>query len=288
MTVSKELLRFRFNDKIRPIPFHPFPGKFLLGYLFYGAIKMNKTIAQRRTFWWTVCIVLVAVCVMDLSLWYVLGLLGEVLSPLITSAPGQSEVTKIIQTFNSLERYFLIVGMPASFLFFIAVTGSIRMVYRPRSGKEVPFSESIPKPTKIAESEQERARKRKKDQRLFLHLISLLQREGRLIDFFAENLDSYQDDQIGAAVREIHSTCRKVVEKSISLKPVIGSLEGETVTVEPGFDPGSIKLVGNVSGDPPFTGVLRHRGWQAGKMEMPTFSGDQDPSVLAPAEVEIS
>lgn len=248
---------------------------------------MEKTIAHRRTFWWTVCIVLLAVCIMDLSLLYALGLLGEVMSSLMTSAPGQPEVTKAIQTFNSLEHYFLIIGMPASFLLFLLVVGSIRIVYRSGSGKKVVSTESTSKQKSGTESEQERARKRTQDQRLFLHLISLLQREGRLIDFFAENLDSYEDDQIGAAVREIHSTCRKVVEKNLSLKPVIGSLEGETVTVETGFDPGSIKLVGNVSGEPPFSGTLRHRGWQAGKMEMPTFSGDQDPSVIAPAEVEI-
>jgi hypothetical protein len=122
---------------------------------------------------------------------------------------------------------------------------------------------------------------------MFLNLISVLQREGRLIDFFAENLDAYEDAQIGAAVREIHTTCRRVVEKRLSLEPVIQSMEGDEVTVEAGFDPGSIKLVGNVSGEPPFTGVLRHRGWRAGRMEMPTFSGDQEPGVIAPAEVEI-
>lgn len=248
---------------------------------------MKKSNAHRRTFWWTVFIVLITVCIMDLSLLYALDLIGGVISSLMTSAPGQPEVTKAIQTFNSLEHYFLIIGMPASFLLFLLVVGSIRMVYRSRPGKESASTDRTPKQTPGTESEQERAEKRAKDQRLFLHMVSLLQREGRLIDFFAENLDSYEDDQIGAAVREIHSTCRKVVEKSLSLKPVIGSMEGETVNVEAGFDPGSIKLVGNVSGEPPFSGILRHRGWQAGKIEMPTFSGDQDPSVIAPAEVEI-
>jgi hypothetical protein len=130
-------------------------------------------------------------------------------------------------------------------------------------------------------------RRRVLDQKIFLYMISVLQREGRLIDFFAEDLDDYGDDQIGAAVREIHTTCRRVVEKSLSLKPVINSLEGETVTIEEGFDPGTIKLVGNVSGDPPFSGILRHRGWQAGTLEIPTFPGDQDPGIIAPAEVEI-
>lgn len=248
---------------------------------------MKKTRSHRRTFWWTVFIVLVAVCIMDLSLWFALDLLGGVMDSLITSAPGQPEVTAVINTFHSLENYFLIIGMPASFLLFLLVVGSIRIVYRPGRPEKIKTSEKPPKTTGEKETENERARKRALDQRLFLHMMSLLQREGRLIDFFAEDLESYEDDQIGAAVREIHSTCRRVVEKSLSLKPVIDSMEGETVTVESGFDPVAVKLVGNVSGEPPFSGVLRHRGWQAGKIEMPTFPGDQNPGVIAPAEVEI-
>lgn len=248
---------------------------------------MKKTNDRRRTFWWTVCVILVAVCLMDLALWYALGLLGGMMSPLITAAPGQPEVTAAIQTFQSLEQYFFLIGMPASFLLFLLVVGSIRMIYRDGTGEAPAPSKSGTATDGEKESEQELERKRKQDQRLFLHMVSILQRKGRLIDFFAEDLESYDDAQIGAAVREIQATCRREVEKTLSLKPVIRAMEGETVTVEPGFDPGSIKLVGNVSGDPPFSGVLRHRGWQAGKMEMPTFSGDQDPSVIAPAEVEI-
>jgi hypothetical protein len=248
---------------------------------------MKKTKSHRRTFWWTVFIVLVAVCIMDLSLWFAMDLLGGFIDSLITSAPGQPEVTAAIKTFHSLEHYFLMIGMPASFLLFLLVVGSIRLVYRPGRAEKVDPIEKPAEKKDGKETGQERARKRALDQRLFLHMMSLLQREGRLIDFFAEDLEAYEDDQIGAAVREIHSTCRRVVEKSLSLKPVIDSMEGETVTVESGFDPGVIKLVGNVSGEPPFNGVLRHRGWQAGKIEMPTFPGDQDPGIIAPAEVEI-
>lgn len=248
---------------------------------------MTKTKTQRRTFWLTASIVLVAVCIMDLSVWYALEQIGGILSPLITSAPGQPEVTKAIQTFNSLEQYFTMIGMPASFLIFLLVVGAIRLVYRTGGEKKGDVSQSVSEKTEKKDSEKERAMKKARDHRMYLHLISLLQREGRLIDFFAEDLDAYEDGQIGAAVREIHATCRRIVEKSISLKPVIGSLEGESVTIEPGFDPGTVKLVGNVSGEPPFTGILRHRGWQAGRIEIPTFSGEQEPGIIAPAEVEI-
>lgn len=123
--------------------------------------------------------------------------------------------------------------------------------------------------------------------RLFLHTLSVFQREGRLLDFFDEDLNSYEDDQIGAAVRSIQEDCKKVVGKYINPKPVIDSEEGETVTVEKGFDVDAIKLIGNVAGEPPFEGTLNHRGWKAGKREIPKLSDIQDSTIIIPAEVEI-
>lgn len=125
------------------------------------------------------------------------------------------------------------------------------------------------------------------DSRLFLHLLSMLQKEGRFLDFLSENLENYEDDQIGAAVRSIHENCKKVTEKYISLKPVLEASEGETITIEKGFDSASIKLVGNITGEPPFTGIIRHKGWKAEKLELPVLSKNQDKSMIAPAEVEI-
>ncbi len=129
--------------------------------------------------------------------------------------------------------------------------------------------------------EQERKR------RLFLHSLSVLQREGRLLDFFDEDLSLYEDEQIGAAVRSIQEDCKNAVKKYIDPKPVIDSEEGEKVTIEAGFDIDAVKLVGNVAGQPPFEGVLKHRGWKAGKKDVPKLSDIQDPGIMTPAEVEI-
>lgn len=123
--------------------------------------------------------------------------------------------------------------------------------------------------------------------RLFLHTLSVLQREGNLLDFFDEDLSLYDDQQIGAAVRSVQEDCKKAVKKYIDTKPVIERQEGETVRIEPGFDMDSIKLIGNVSGKPPFDGVLKHRGWKAGKKEIPKLSDIQDSGIIVPAEVEI-
>jgi hypothetical protein len=134
-----------------------------------------------------------------------------------------------------------------------------------------------------AEAEAQKVRQ----QRLFLHLLTVLQRQGRLVDFLSEDLDAYEDEQIGAAVRGIHENCKKVISKSLALEAVINGSEGEQVTVDKGFDPGAIKLTGNVTGDPPFKGILRHKGWRTKKLELPVLSEAQDAAIIAPAEVEI-
>ena len=48
------------------------------------------------------------------------------------------------------------------------------------------------------------------------------------------------------------------------------------------------KDVSQVVGEPPFSGILRHKGWQVGKMNLPTLSGRQNAEIIAPAEVEIT
>jgi hypothetical protein len=120
-----------------------------------------------------------------------------------------------------------------------------------------------------------------------VQMLALLQRDGRLIDFLTEDIAPYQDAQIGAAVRDVHDSCRKAIEHYLALEPVIASDEGQPVTVEPGFDPAAIKLIGNVTGHPPLRGTLRHRGWRVAEAHLPPLPGDGGRAIIAPAEVEI-
>ena len=118
-------------------------------------------------------------------------------------------------------------------------------------------------------------------------MLALLQRDGRLIDFLMEDLAAYPDAQIGAAVRDVHAGCRQALDRYLTLQPVLDDEEGRPVTVERGMDAASIKMVGNVVGQPPFRGVLRHRGWEATRVELPPLPSTGH-NILAPAEVEIS
>lgn len=124
-------------------------------------------------------------------------------------------------------------------------------------------------------------------QRLFLHTLSVLQREGRLLDFFDEDLKQYSDEQIGAAVRSIQADCKKAVKKYIDPRPVVAGDEGDPITVDPGFDMNAITLVGNVTGEPPFKGIVKHPGWKAGKKEIPKLADIPDSTVITPAEIEV-
>ncbi len=121
-----------------------------------------------------------------------------------------------------------------------------------------------------------------------VQILSILQREGRLVDFLQEDLSLYDDGQIGAAVRSIHEGCKGALQQHIELKHVFSEGEGSEVTVPPGFDARAIRLTGNVAGDPPFRGVLRHRGWRIVKVKLPQPTSEQKENwVLAPAEVEV-
>jgi hypothetical protein len=121
-----------------------------------------------------------------------------------------------------------------------------------------------------------------------LRLLRLLQEEARFVDFIEEDLDSYDDAQVGAAARSIHSSCRKALQGRIAIERIYYAAEGSSVDVEEGFNPASIRLTGNVSGTPPFSGTLQHAGWRATKVTLPESPGGFDNSVIAPAEVEIA
>jgi len=154
--------------------------------------------------------------------------------------------------------------------------------------KQLSLDDNLSKQKKDHSSEKAKKNKKQEDKSKSLLLLSLLQRQGRFIDFLEENLDDFSDEQIGSAVRNIHENCKKVVQKHLGPKSIIEQQEGDEVTIQKGFDTSQIKLIGNVSGEPPFKGILRHKGWRASRYEMPSISSARNPDIIAPAEVEIS
>jgi hypothetical protein len=120
-----------------------------------------------------------------------------------------------------------------------------------------------------------------------LQLLALLQREGRLVDFIQQDIAAFPDIDVGAAARVVHEGCRRALRAHAQIEPVLREDEGARVELAAGFDADEVKLVGDVRGQPPYAGVLRHRGWRATKLELPQVVGGHDTHVLAPAEVEL-
>lgn len=143
--------------------------------------------------------------------------------------------------------------------------------------KQQPGPRALPAPDLVA---AQRARA--------VQWLGVLQKEGRLIDFLQEEIANYSDDQVGAAVRSIHAGCRRALAEHLQLEPVLSGVEDGPVTIEPGFDPSRIRLVGNVTGEPPFKGLLRHHGWRAATVTLAEPAAGIDPTVIAPAEVELA
>lgn len=104
-----------------------------------------------------------------------------------------------------------------------------------------------------------------------------------------EDIAEYSDDQVGAAVRSIHSDCRASLTRHVTLVPVLDGVEGtyQKLDASKAPDPNRIKLIGNVPANGKASGgTLRHRGWMASSVNLPPL-GKQEAAVLAPAELEV-
>lgn len=119
-----------------------------------------------------------------------------------------------------------------------------------------------------------------------LQLLSLLQREGRFVDFIQQDVAAFGDADIGAAARVVHEGCRRALRSHARVVSVRGEAEGASIVLESASP--DVKLVGNVAGAAPFRGVLRHRGWRVEELTLPTLLGSHDPKLVAAAELELS
>ena len=120
-----------------------------------------------------------------------------------------------------------------------------------------------------------------------MQILGILQRDARLIDFLMEDISGYSDDQVGAAVRNLHEQARGALERYVTLSPVIDGVEGAYTKIEKS-DAATVKLLGNVpaTGKAP-GGILRHKGWRAANINLPAVAVSQNVAVIAPAEVEV-
>jgi len=120
-----------------------------------------------------------------------------------------------------------------------------------------------------------------------LRLLAILQTESRFLDFLLEDIAPFEDAQIGQAVRDIHRKAQAVLKQHLVLEPIVAGSEGDTVTVPVGFDPSAIRVLGNVTGKPPFTGQVQHPGWRVRELKLTPLAPGQDEFIVQPAEVHL-
>ncbi len=123
-----------------------------------------------------------------------------------------------------------------------------------------------------------------------LQLLGILQRDARLVDFLMEDVAAYSDDQVGAAVRNVHEQSSTALKRYFTLRPIIDGVEGTNTSATAAGDLAGegVKFLGNVPAKgKPQGGVLRHKGWKIDKVNLPSVPGGQNLNVLAQAEIEI-
>lgn len=120
-----------------------------------------------------------------------------------------------------------------------------------------------------------------------LRLLATLQEEARLIDFVREDIDGYDDAEVGSAARGIHAALRKALDDRLVVEPILPGEDGDAVEVPSGFEPALIRVTGKLAGGPPYAGVLRHGGWRVREVRLPAPSPGSDARILLPAEVEV-
>lgn len=119
--------------------------------------------------------------------------------------------------------------------------------------------------------------------------LATLQAKGRLVDFAMGDINAYNDAQVGAAARVVHAGIKSVLDEHFRIRPVQDGAEQSAVQVPANYPADEYRLLGKISGQPPFSGTLVHHGWKTDVVKLPTIlrgSTDRLP-VIAPAEVEL-
>jgi hypothetical protein len=160
-----------------------------------------------------------------------------------------------------------------------------------RDNKKTVTPEVVPAPVKTAAIIQPPAPAPPAENQAESEIVAffaLLQEKGRLVDFLMEDLASYQDAEIGAAARVVHEGCKQVLQEHFKIHPIADAEEGAEITVPAGFAADEYRLVGKLSGDPPFTGKLVHKGWKTDTVKLPRLLDVRRLPAIAPAQVELT
>lgn len=125
-----------------------------------------------------------------------------------------------------------------------------------------------------------------------VQLLSVLQKQGRLIDFLMEDIGEVEDEQVASAARVVHSGCQDVLHKYFSILPIRNESEGQGLQVFEEEVDKSIELQGDCDPKQKSTAILLHKGWKNENVQLPTLTKEKqklliDNQILYPAQAEI-
>ena len=118
-------------------------------------------------------------------------------------------------------------------------------------------------------------------------LLGIFQEKGRFIDFLMEDITPYSDADVGGVARAVHQGCKAALNEHFHIEPISTEGEGATVTVPAGYSADEFRLVGNLSGEAPFTGKIVHKGWKTTSVKLPRALKTDHLPAIAPAQVEV-
>jgi Domain of unknown function (DUF2760) len=188
--------------------------------------------------------------------------------------------------FPGVSSYTLPIAIVA-FLVAILVL-ALSFAGRPKANStsaSAPVAAGIPSPAPVAVAPPPPAPNQAEGE--IAAFLALLQEKGRLVDFLMEDVTTYDDAQVGAAARVIHQGCKEVLAEHFSITPVSVAEEGSRITVPAGYAPDEYRLIGKISGNPPFSGKLIHKGWRTDSVKLPRIVKSSRLPTIAPAEVEL-
>jgi len=120
-----------------------------------------------------------------------------------------------------------------------------------------------------------------------LRILALLQQEAKFVDFILDDLSQATPTQIADYVKQMQPKAKETLQKYLKIDTVIAETEGQETTVPVGFDPSTIRVLGNVTGNPPFKGSVDHPGLKVTELKLPPVPEGQNLFVLQPAEVQL-
>ncbi len=118
-------------------------------------------------------------------------------------------------------------------------------------------------------------------------LLSLFQKQGRLVDFLQQDIASFSNAEVGEAARVVHDGCARILGDYFTMEAIRTEEEGALVSVDADYNLSEIMLTGNLRGSAPYRGELLHHGWKISDQHPPEQLDPRARFIVQPAEIEV-